>query len=240
MVPLFSSSSNEFSSPLNSGTGKFLRKWGTINKSYVVEPYVTGYHFIKFINFPKIQSNSGSLPQNPKNFLEASCLAVTLPGATMNKAEVIGLGNIKYGVPTNADVDNTLTIRFLETQGVPIAKIITAWFNDIRHISLGISKMDDYNKANYSANLLYWTTRPDGKTIEYYACLAGVFPTRAPLDVFGHDLASYDKLEIDVEFHVDYIFPLEKWVKDKVLEAIDSYTSEGNIEKVKEGVVGNS
>lgn len=230
--------SNVFSSPLLSGTGRFLRKWGT-KKSYVVEPYVTGYHFIRFLDFPTSISSEDKniLPSDPPRVLEASCMAVTLPGATMNKAEVIGLGNIKYGVPTNSDVDNTLTIRFLETQGVPIAKIITKWFNSIRHLALGIAFTDEYNKSKYCANLLYWTTRPDGKTIEYYACLAGIFPTRAPLDVFGHDLASYDKLEIDVEFHVDYIFPLEKWVLEKVSSYAESYREEADPSTVRKSVI---
>jgi hypothetical protein len=68
-----------------------------------------------------------------------------------------------------------------------------------------------YNKANYSATLLYWTTKPDGVTVEYAAAYSGVFPTKDPLDAFTGDINSVDKLEIDIEYSLDRVWH-EDWV----------------------------
>jgi len=208
---------NAFYAPLLSGTGKFMRKWGT--EKNIVEPYITGYPFMNFVYIPKAATmgNIGFSASQIANILSSSVIAVNIPQGNLNKAERFGTGYIKGGVPSYLDLDNTVTIRFAESSGIPVFRIIRNWLNNIRNIYTGVSNLKgEYMMSNYAATAYYWTTKPDGVSPEFYSCLAGMFPTRLPTDSFGHDLTQYDKLDLELEFHVDYIFNEDDWVLEKI------------------------
>lgn len=157
--------------------------------------------------------------------LSSACTGVTPPGGTLNKAEFQGIGGVKWAVPTNIDYGNSISLKYIEFSGLPILRIHRAWVNMIRDNKSGLTALSGgthnnslssggtgfYNKANYSACLLYWTTKPDGVTVEYYAAYSGVFPTKDPQDLFPGDITSIDKLEIDIDYNVDMIWH-EDWV----------------------------
>lgn len=223
--------------PLLDESNHFTRRWaGTLNGA--VDPYVTGYHFIKWAYLPaamlqNIQqggSNSFGSPAEVQNFLQASCLSVTLPSGTLNKAEFNGLGNVRYAVPTNVDYDNTFTIRFLEFSGTPVLSIFHGWVRMIRDYRTGASALTSnetsYTKSNYAASLYYWTTQPNGKFVEEYELLTGVFPQKDPRDQYGHDLSAIDKLEVDIDFNVDYMWH-EQWVRDNCQNFATQYSGNG-------------
>lgn len=100
--------------------------------------------------------------------------------------------------------------------GLPIMRIIGGWVKLIRDNKIGLGPLigGDYNKSSYAATVFYWTTKPDGKTVEFSACYSGVFPTKDPQDLFTGDLASVDKLEMDISFNVDFVWH-EDWVSQK-------------------------
>jgi len=212
------------------------RHFGGTDKG-VADPYVSGYHFIYWQNLPaalqQFQAHiagNGNLNNKQINMLLAgSCLSVTPPGGTLNKAEFTGLGGTKWSVPTNVDYGNTLTIKFLEFQNTPILKIFHSWFRMIREYRTGTSPLvgtegasNEYTKRHYSASLLYWTTRPDGLNVEYAAYYTGVFPTKDPQDAFAGDVTAVDKLEIDIEFSLDWIWQ-EPWVYQAAAEQAQIY-----------------
>lgn len=206
---------------VNAAENRFTRKWGTLRSA--VDPYITGYHFIKWTTLPP------DLPKTVKeiddgtgitrfaDLLSSLCLQVTLPTGTVNRAEINGLGNLRSSVPSYVDWDTTVSMRFLELSGLPIYKIISGWVRLMRDYRIGVSKLTNnmYGKSRYAGTAYYWTTSPDGKTIEFACCLAGLFPLKDPIDSFGHDLTGIDKLEIDVDFNVDYIYR-DSWVYQKV------------------------
>ncbi len=209
------------------------RNWGGTSNQLAAEPYISGYSFISwhlpttlnsFLNANSIAGTvalgqevtaSARNSTDAGHFLDHSMLGVTPPGGTLNKAEFQALGGMKWSVPTNIDYGNSITVKYLEFSGLPILRIHRAWVQMIRDNGSGLTALDgakgQYNKANYSATLLYWTTKPDGKTIEYYAAYTGVFPTKDPQDAFTGDIASIDKLEVDIDYNVDYIWH-EPWV----------------------------
>jgi hypothetical protein len=205
------------------------RHFGGTSPYIVADPYITGYHYIKWLKLPdKLQefvkkgdgmNMDGVDGQDGiKNFLESSCLSVTPPGGTLNKTEFTGIGGLKWSVPTNMDYTNTLTIKFLEFTHLPILNIFHGWVRMIRDYKTGTSHLNDgdsaYTKSAYAGTLLYWTTKPDGRTVEYSAAYTGIFPTKDPQDLFTSDVTAVDKLEIDMEFNVDWTWH-EKWVHDK-------------------------
>jgi len=187
----------------------------------VADPYLTGYHFIYFAKLPpQLPQYSGLNDVNAlTTLLTGSCLSVTPPGGTLNKVEYTGLGGIKWAVPGNIDYGNSVSVKFLEFNGTPILNVFHGWIKMIRDYRTGTSNLEDvdtagYTKATYAGLMYYWTTAPDAKTVEYYAAYDGVFPTKDPQDLFTSDVETVGRLDIEIEFNVDYVWH-EDWVKTK-------------------------
>jgi hypothetical protein len=205
------------------------RRWGGHNTG-VADPYITGYHFIYFEGLPELfkieDPVTGSMnAATAGQILSATCTGVTPPGGTLNKIEFTGLGGVKWAVPGNLDYGNSISIKFTEMQGLPVTSIMHRWIKAIRDYRTGATgdegKLKDtpsdgqgYSKKTYSSLLYYWTTAPDAETIEYYACYDGVFPTKDPADLHASDIESIGKLDIEIEFNVDYVWH-ENWVHEK-------------------------
>ncbi len=208
------------------------RRWGG-HTTGVADPYITGYHHIWFDLMPNIpfdeEPTTGVL-ENKREIpliLASTCTGVTPPGGTLNKVEFTGLGGVKWAVPGSIDYGNSISIKFQEMQGLPVSTIMHRWVKMMRDYRTGISNLaesqdkdteSNYTKTNYSAVLYYWTTAPDGKTIEYYAAYDGVFPTKDPGDLFASDVESIGKLDVEIEFNVDYAWH-EEWVFNKITKS---------------------
>lgn len=209
------------------GNNILTRKFGGTQVG-VADPYTTGYHFIWFDkippqlkNYTSIGNSGVSSDSDIKNILAASCLSVTPPGGTLNKIEYTGLGGVKWAVPGNIDYGNTVTVKFLEFNKLPLLDIMHGWVKLIRDYRTGITDvLEDgeegtgYTKKTYAGLMYYWTTAPDAKTVEYYACYDGMFPAKDPQDLFTSDVETVGRLDIEIEFNVDYAWH-EKWVYDK-------------------------
>jgi len=209
----------------------FSRKFGGTGKIGVADPYVTGYHFIWFDKLPTSLisalngyggiSGATLTEADVRQVLAATCLSVTPPGGTLNKVEYTGLGGVKWAVPGNVDYGNTVSVKFFEFNKTPILDIMHGWVKMIRDYRTGASDLVDgdadangYTKATYAGLMYYWTTAPDGLTVEYYACYDGVFPSKDPQDLFTSDVETVGRLDVEIEFNVDYAWH-EKWVFDK-------------------------
>lgn len=212
------------------------RNWGGTDDTQVAEPYLSGYHFSKWILSDNNQITKflgvgqpyvvhNITRDDATNVLEACCLSVTPPQGTINKTEITGLGGTKWSVPTNIDYGTSLSCKFLEMSGLPVFKVIHSWCRLIRENKSGLTRIDSpvqYEKSHYAATVFYWTTKPDGKTVEFAACYTGVFPTKDPQDLFAGDLSSVDKLEMDIEFNVDFIYH-DDWVFNKCQQYANTY-----------------
>lgn len=203
----------------------------------VADPYITGYHFVYFAALPTgLAQYTGFESPDLGNYMAGACLSVTPPGGTLNKIEYTGLGGIKWAVPGNIDYGNSVSIKFLEFNGTPTANIFHGWVKMIRDYRTGVSNLQDtgslsgYTKKTYACILYYWTTAPDGKQVEYYAAYDGVFPTKDPQDLFTSDVETVGRLDVEIEFNVDYIWH-ENWVKTKCQSLSDTvYSAKQTIE----------
>jgi len=188
----------------------FSRKFGGTREPSVADPFITGYAYVWFDVLPeKLPDYVEGLGKDEiQKTLSALCTSVTLPTATMNKATVPALGGHKWSAPSNFDIGDVVTLRFTELSGTPIMNIINGWYNMIRDLRMGASNLvgDDYTKRKYSAAILYWTTKPDGLTLEKCFYLSGLFPQKDPLDSFNFDMATSDKVDIDIDFNADNIY----------------------------------
>jgi len=204
----------------NVNKNRFSRNFGGTQIG-VADPYVTGYHHIYFTGLPDLLAKyTGEKKPDMESLLSASCLSVTPPGGTLNKIKFTGLGGTKWSVPGNIDYGNTVSVKFLEFNTLPITNIFHNWIKMIRDYRSGVTDIIDgndgagYSKKTYACLLYYWTTAPDGKTVEYYACYDGVFPTKDPQDLFSSDVETVGRLDVEIEFSLDYIWH-EDWVKTK-------------------------
>lgn len=211
---------------ITTGHNTFSRRWGTLGNP--ADPYITGYHFVRWSYLPQnlprnVDHNAQTteyLQDNGSigNILNSSTLSVTLPGGTMNKTQINGLGNVKWSAPTNADYDDTVTFKFLEFSGLPSFAIIHGWFRMIRDYRSGVSTLDSspghYSIRNYGGSCYYWTTEPNGRHVEFHCCMTGLYPLKDPMDSFGHDITSYDKLELDIDFSLQELWH-EDWTYRK-------------------------
>jgi len=210
----------------------------------VADPYVTGYHFIWFDKLPgglaKYVSETGnsgiSGDGEIKNILAASCLSVTPPGGTLNKIEYTGLGGIKWAVPGNVDYGNSVSVKFLEFNKTPILDIFHGWVKMIRDYRTGTTDLIDgddgagYTKKTYAGLMYYWTTAPDAQTVEFFACYDGVFPAKDPQDLFQSDVETVGRMDIEIEFNVDYTWR-ENWVKAKCQTLANTFAAKKDVVK---------
>jgi hypothetical protein len=188
----------------------------------VADPYLSGYHFVYFASIPNglPKYADDMTTKQIGNILAASCLSVTPPGGTLNKVEFTGLGGVKWAVPGNIDYGNSVSVKFLEFNGIPLLNIFHGWIKMIRDYRTGTANLIDgdnlsgYTKSTYACVMYYWTTAPDAKTVEYYAAYDGVFPTKDPQDLFTSDVETVGRLDVEIEFNCDYVWH-EQWVKEK-------------------------
>lgn len=193
----------------------------------VATPYTSGQFFLWFEPLPSALSiyldelGSGVSIDDAQKILAASCLSVTPPGGTLNSVEFTGLGGVKWSVPGNLELGTEFSAKFLEFSKTPILNIFHSWIKMIRDYRLGISDIlqDDeegegWMKSKYAATAYYWTTAPDGITVEYYACYDGVYPTKDPQDLYSGDVETVGKLDVEQTFKFDYLWH-EPWVKTK-------------------------
>ncbi len=226
------------------GQNILTRKFGGTSVG-VADPYVTGYHFIWFDKLPAplavaVRGGVSGIENigEMQTVLAASCLSVTPPGGTLNKIEYTGLGGVKWAVPGNIDYGNSVSVKFLEFNKTPILDIMHGWVKMIRDYRTGITdvQLEDgndgagYSKKTYAGLMYYWTTAPDAKTVEYYACYDGVFPAKDPQDLFTSDVETVGRLDLEIEFNVDYAWH-EPWVLQRCTELASVMTKvAGNVE----------
>lgn len=225
----------------SNGDNRFSRKFGNV-KNYI-DPYISGYMFSHFSYLPpklgELVAHTGGTggPHNIgdntaiSKVLATLAQSVTIPGATVNTTEMIGLGGIKWAVPTSIDVDTTVSVKYLETSGLPIHAIMHGWVRLIRDYRAGVSALNDtgtglsqitYSLPNYTGTMYYWTTKPDGKSIEYYSCISGMFPRKDPTDLFSGDIAANDKVEIDIDYNANWLWH-EDWVRDNCVSLAEQF-----------------
>ena len=146
--------------------------------------------------------------QQMQQVLSALCQRVTPPTVTLNKTTQTGIGGKKWSTPSNIDVGDTVTVSFFEVSGMPITKIISAWVDMIRDMRTGTSliEQDDYTKKKYSATGIYFLTKPDGKTMEMAYYFTGMFPQKKPTDSLSLDVATNDKVDMDIDFNADNVW----------------------------------
>lgn len=208
------------------------------------DAFVLGYFGIRFkfsSNVSKAISDAAEIAtdsnaerrlwsqDNIGDMLSSLCEGVSgVPGGTLNKVDVTGMGGTKWGIVSNFDFGDQITLKFRELSGMPVRKCIAAWANLSRHTNAGVSMLIDneYTKTNWSADLVYWLMRPNGKSVEAGIVYQGVYPMSDLGSQIATDITTVDGQTFDVNFHVD----AQYWDYKTTAEAqsyVDQFYSEG-------------
>jgi hypothetical protein len=210
---------------------KYSRYFGGSKGENPLDVYVTGFHYL-FVDMPDklkqyIISNCAASSgvkgkyeiTEPAEILSIHNTSVTPPGSTLGKTTHTSIGNMKWNNPTTLELGDEITCKFNEYAGVPIYRIHRAWVNFIIDTNLGLNNHPEpVYVEDMKANMWYATTRPDGKTIEFGAKFTGVWPTKSPTDIFVSDIASSDKIDVDMSYSIDHMYDNNK----EVLEALQT------------------
>ena len=205
--------------------------YGGTSVNCACEPYISGYGFIrwylphnlgKYFTALKIQDSdhqTGSAENyiQAEKYLSQACVSVTPMSQTISGVDYDASAGVKFNNMTKVTNGFNLNIKYLEMSGTPIFKIHKAWIEYLRDAKTGFKVNMTYGgkpeqKNDYCGNVLYWTTKPDGITVEFSALYSGIYPTVDPQDAFSFDIGSIDKTELDYSYHIDYIWT-DPWVR---------------------------
>jgi hypothetical protein len=219
---------------ITSGQNRFTRRWTSTNN--VAEPLITGYFFIRFDQAANFNLGTNTeYSANWSKILESSLISFTIPGATVNRAEFQGLGGIRWSYPTTVDWDNTISMRFNEWAGAPVCKVFHTWVKMIKDYRTGLQNRGredgtfetETGKTELTTSAWYWTSTPDAQNVDFYSFSTGMFPLKDPTDSFSYDIATVDKMEVDIDWNVDVVYQ-EASVKQACAALLASYRSEGS------------
>lgn len=178
-----------------------------------LDPIVTGYAFIYWVNLPEWFEKDEDLKyfktMTQKNFRSFNGIS----GFELGTAQLnTGFAGNEINVVTGVTRSNTeFTIGHKEFSGSPMTKMYQKWISLIRDPRTGIATYPklhgvEYGARNHSGQLLYIVTRPDvnnvGKNnVEFAAFYSNVVPTNVPLDsLYNFEIGSQDSPTIEINF----------------------------------------
>ena len=184
---------------------------GTYNaKEIPVDPFVSGYAFIKWVRIPPwvTERFPGFQEITEKNFrtftglddLEVTALSVQ---GGFTASEVNFAGSI-----TKPD---GFTMSHNEFSGLPITRSYTYWVSSIRDPETGVATYPanhglEYSARNHTGELFYIVTRPDANNrdntaiIEFAAYYTNVLPTRMPMSFLNYTAGTNEAAPIEMSF----------------------------------------
>jgi len=178
------------------------RHW---NSNITHDPYITGWHFTKFI-LPSFTAEYISGMEH-EIILDGHVMSVDLPKIEAEKyLDLSGQDKLRL-------TKTPACVTFLEMSGTPIHHILTGWFQKV----IEINKPGDHKTVG---KLYYWTTQPNGRTLEYCCCLEDIYPLTNGDHNFSADITINDKLLYKMEFNCSRIDKTKR-IQDKVLKFID-------------------
>jgi len=177
----------------------------------VNDPYITGYSFLKITRIGAgikdiITSDFGYLLESTfKEFqgindLDLNTLSIT-GGFTDNE----------HHYPSEMNMGTyEITLKFQERTGNVYRRPFQQWMTGIRNPKTGLYSLPgDYNKLNYTMDVMYIVTNPSigsqdpdtrERSVEAAYFYTGLFPKRLPLNHHNFTTGGHDFVEIDIPF----------------------------------------
>lgn len=205
---------------VNAYENQFNRVFVRDKLDYESEPLVTGYYFLSF-SLPKTLSNPGGEYSaidytSANHVLNAVNTSITLPDISITQVTIDGLGGTWNTVPGRLDISKTFNVKYWETFSGEVTAIIRSWLFQLRDPRSGASRIanskapkgtnTDYTQQKYKGQLWWWMTDPTIDRVIFAMEYLGIWPTNLPLSSISQDVATNDKVEIEITFAYDRPF----------------------------------
>lgn len=121
-----------------------------------------------------------------------------------------GFGGQKFRNVSLASNDtDTISITVYEQSGSPLREYLDAWvtgmrdlYSNIAHYHGAIDDKTPYGEKNHTAEFVYVTLDPTGKTVEYAALLAHAFPLVVPKSHLNYESRNRANVPMEMQFAV--------------------------------------
>jgi len=205
---------------VNAYDNQFNRVFVRDKLDYESEPLVTGYYFLSF-SLPKTLSNPGGEYSqidytSANQLLNAVNTSITLPDISITQVTIEGLGGTWNTVPGRLDIARTFNVKYWETFSGEVTATIRSWLFQLRDPRSGASRIANskapeanaskYTQQQYKGQLWWWMTDPRIDRVIFAMEYLGIWPTNLPLSSISQDVATNDKVEIEITFAYDRPF----------------------------------
>lgn len=194
------------------------------------QPYISGYFQI-VCGLPSKLFNDKI--QEPSQWLHSACESFTPHTQTLNKADIMGQGQVGSSFITSTTITREFTLAFREYQNLPIVNIIKQW-SSVMDPFTGVSPLsgNEFIPSNMKGWIAVAQTKPvkaqdanlAAEDIEECYIYNGVFPTNIPLDALSSDITANDFAQLSVTFSFDGapLTSAEPGVTDKVVNLLEN------------------
>ena len=175
-------------------------------KGFPVDPFVTGFAFIKWVKVPSWLETAypGFKQMTEKNFraltgvedMEIAALTIQA-GFTPSEFQFAGQVSKSDG----------FTLTHNEFSGLPMTQMYTHWASGIRDPETGVATYEgEYSARNHCGELMYIVTRPDankrtdGSIIEHAHFFTGVMPAKIPLSHLNYTAGQPETPPLEMTF----------------------------------------
>ncbi len=209
------------------------------------QPYISGYFQIIFALPVDVGTTKGVFGNNgdiPAKWLTSTVEGFTPHTQNLNKADVMGQGQVGASFVTSITTTREFTCTFREYQHMPILQTIRQW-TSVFDPYTGVSPLEgsDFIPSAYKGAACIIQTKPvksnakeiAAHDIEELYIYQGVFPTNIPVDTAAaSDITGNDTVQLSATFSFDGA-PLTsaevskdevaKWFSD--MKAFDTYAN---------------
>ena len=208
----------------NKYKNQFNRVFVKDGLDYESEPLVTGYFFLSF-NYPK----TVSAPTNKQYgavakdhaiaVMNAVNTGIDLPDISISVVTIDGLGGTWNSVPGRLDIGKTFNVKYWETFNGEVVNTHRQWVFQLRDPRSGAARVHtdsaakgvatNYRQDRYKGQLWWFMTDPNIDRVIFAIEFLGIWPTNLPLSNIANDVATNDKVEINITYSYDrpYFYP---------------------------------
>ena len=206
-------------------------------KELPVDPYISGYAFIKWLHVPAWVEDNEAFP-GFKGMTEKNLRAFT--GMDDIEIQTIALQNgftpSELMFPGTVTMPNGFTMTHNEFSGSPVSSAYTYWASSIRDPETGLASYPaEYASKNHCGALLYVVTRPDAASkrktiIEKAAYFSAVWPMKIALSQYNYTAGTNESPQVEITFaaqrHIGE--QIEKYAADNITSLYDYAFSMAN------------
>jgi len=236
----------------NKYNNQFNRVFVRDGLDYESEPLVTGYFFLSF-NYPATvaaPSNAqyGAVSKdNAIAVMNAVNTGIDLPDISISVVTIDGLGGTWNSVPGRLDIGKTFNVKYWETFNGEVVNIHRQWVFQLRDPRSGAARVHtdatakgpatNYRQDRYKGQLWWFMTDPNIDRVIFAIEFLGIWPTNLPLSNIANDVATNDKVEINITYSYDrpYFYPgtvvhtSSKYLGNRHKMMIDIDTQKGDL-----------